>query len=233
MSDLARATRPRPARHLRGAALVEFAVIATLALIPLVMFVLQLGLLYSARHTLNHATFLAARAGAVENGSRRTMERYLAKGLSPLYVRSAGDLSARDVAAVGARAYASALLDARRPDLTRLRILNPTSASFRDFERLRDGVRTIPNDALRYRSGAPGTASEQTLLEANLLRIEVDYCYRLLFPVIDRLLTTTLRRFDPDPFRQGCYAATRLPIRAHALVQMQSPSRRDLMAPLG
>jgi len=57
------------------------------ALILLVFGVIQFGLLYQARSVLNHATFLAARAGAMHNGSKTEMRLALAKGMT-LYLRA-------------------------------------------------------------------------------------------------------------------------------------------------
>src|SRR5262249_48077043 len=71
-------------RH-HGAASVEFYIVSLLVLLPLVMAILQLGMLFVAKNTLNHATFMAARAASMANGSRGVMLNYLAKGLVPLY----------------------------------------------------------------------------------------------------------------------------------------------------
>jgi hypothetical protein len=215
-------------RH-AGAATVEFAIVALIALIPLVLAVLQLGLLYVTKHTVQHAAFLAARAGAVSHGSRTEMLRYLAKGLAPLHAGAMRDLERGDLATAVTAAYARAHAEARRPDRTRLRVLNPTRASFEDFERVRRGIREIPNV---YVHGVPGPRSGQTLADANLLKLRVDYCAPLVVPLVDRIVTTALRRLDPDPFRQQCYWARRLPVAGHALVHMHSAPRRDLIGDL-
>jgi TadE-like protein len=212
-------------RRERGAATVEFAIVAVVALIPLVLAVLQLGLLYVTKHTVQHATFLAARAGAVSHGSRPEMLRYLAKGLAPLHAGATRDLGPVDLPRAVATAYARAYADAQRPDRTRLRVMNPTRASFDDFERTRRGVREIPNVFVH---GRPGPRSGQTLADANLLKLRVDYCAPLVVPLIDRIVTTALRELDPDPFRQQCYWAGRMPVVGHALVHMHSAARREL-----
>jgi hypothetical protein len=214
------------ARRQSGVATVEFAIVALVALVPLVLAVLQLGLLYVTKHTVQHATFLAARAGAVSHGSRPEMLRYLAKGLAPLHSGATRDLGPEDLPRAVAAAYARAYAEAQRPDRTRLRVLNPTRASFEDFERTRRGVREIPNVFVH---GRPGPRSGQTLEDANLLKLRVDYCAPLVVPLIDRIVTTALRRLDPDPFRQQCYWARRLPVAGHALVHMHSAPRRELL----
>lgn len=216
----------------RGVALVEFAIVALLALLPLALGVLQVALLYTSSRTLSHATFLAARAGAVDHGDRRTIERYLAKGLAPLRAGATRDLTPGNVLADGGRAYALAYAEVLRPDRTRVRILNPTAASFADFGRIRDGRIEIPlTDA-----GQPtraGPRSGQTLADATLLRLRVDYCQPLVVPLADRMIVAVLRRVDPEPFRQACYAARAVAVGAHALVHMHTPPRRAVMGPLG
>jgi hypothetical protein len=132
----------------------------------------------------------------------------------------------------GARAYALAYASVIRPDRTRLRILNPTQASFNDFARPREGRLEIPLDP-GSRASAVGPRSGQTLADATLLRLRVEYCQRLIVPLVDRALVAVLRRFDTDPFRQGCYASRGVPLSAHALVQMHSPPRRGGMGALG
>lgn len=226
--------RRQPAGRASGAATVEFTIVALVALLPLVLAVLQLGLLYVTKHTVQHAAFLAARAGAVSHGSRAEMLRYLAKGLAPLHAgatdyRGPGDPGPGDLGVTVASAYARAYADAQRPDRTRLRVLNPTRASFEDFERVRRGIREIPNV---YVHGAPGPRSGQTLADANLLKLRVDYCAPLVVPLVDRIVTAALRRLDTDPFRQQCYWARRLPVVGHALVHMHSAPRRDLIGEL-
>jgi hypothetical protein len=216
----------RGVRAQGGAATVEFALVALVALIPLVLAVLQLGLLYVAKHTVQHATFLAARAGAVSHGSRTEMLRHFAKGLAPLHAGTTRDLRPGDLAGAVTAAYGRAYAEALRPDRTRLHVLNPTRASFEDFERARRGVREIPNVYVR---GVPGPRSGQTLADANLLKLRVDYCAPLVVPLVDRILTATLRRLDPEPFRQQCYGARRLPVVGYALVQMHSAPRREAL----
>lgn len=218
-----------PARRpARGAATVEFTIVALVAVIPMVLGTLQLGLLYVTKHTVQHATYLAARAGAVDHARRETLRRYFAKGLVPLYARTAQDLDERSSAAAVARAYAEARLDASRPDRVRITLLNPTVASFDDFERVVNGVREIPN---RFRRDVVGVRSRQTLADANVLALRVDYCAPLVVPFVDRLLTSTLRSLDPEPFRQACYAQRRLPVAGRAIVQMHTAARRDLAEP--
>jgi hypothetical protein len=215
----------------RGAASVEFYIISLLVMLPLVMGILQLGMLYVAKNTLNHATFMAARAGSMANGSRNVMLQHLAKGLVPLYARTSEPISSANAVQIVTPAFARARLDVSLPTRTRIEILNPTRASFRDFEVRQNGVLQIPNDNLQFRR-ANGGASRQTIQEANLLKIRVDYCYQMIFPLIDDAIVGLLRLGDTDVFHQACYADNRIPISAWALVHMQSAPRRSQMGAL-
>lgn len=224
--------RPTRPRDERGAALVEFAIVALLALLPLTLGILQVALLYVGKHTLNHAAFLAARAGAVANADRATLERYLAKGLAPLHAGGRDDITAANVFRAGARAYALAYAEVLRPDQTRLRILNPTADSFADFARIRDGRVEIPLST-GPAGGPAGPRSGQTHADATLLRLRVDYCHPLIVPIVDRLIVALVRRLNADAFAQACNASGRVVLSAHALVQMHSAPRRAAMGPLG
>src|SRR5215510_1528023 len=105
-------------RH-RGAASIEFYIVSLLVLLPLVMAILQLGMLFVAKNTLNHATFMAARAGSMANGSRSVMLNYLAKGLVPLYARTSEPIDSGNVVQVIVPAFAQARLDVALPIRTR------------------------------------------------------------------------------------------------------------------
>lgn len=217
-------------KRMRGAASVEFYIVALFVLIPFVMGILQMAVLYVGKTTLNHAVFMAARASAMENGSRSIFTTHLAKGLLPLYANTTAPLNNRNVAPVVARAFAEARLDVALR--TRIEILNPTRASFRDFEQRQNGVLQIPNDNLQFRPRTPGASSRQSIQEANLLKVRVDYCHELVFPLIDGLIVAVLRRFDTDLFHQSCYRTNRVPIAGRALLHMQSPARRSEMGTL-
>jgi hypothetical protein len=219
-------------RRMRGAASVEFYIVALFVLIPFVMAILQLAMLYVGKTTLNHAVFMAARAAALDHGSRSVMSRNLAKGLVPLYANTLDPIDSNNVVGIVVPAFAKALLDVNNPLRTRIEILNPTRASFRDFEQRQNGVLQIPNDNLQFRARNPGARSRQSIQEANLLKVRVDYCHQLVFPLIDVAVVGILRRFDPNPFHQACYGANRVPISGRALLHMQSAARRSEMGAL-
>lgn len=171
-------------RRQRGMAAMEFAVIFP-ALVMMVFGVIQTAFLYQGKATLNHATMLAARAGALHNGDVTEMRNALARGLAPLF---AGRASAEGFAEAMLKATAET---ASASKLVSIEILNPTSPVFQDFGRDRlDGVagKELPNDTLNYRTTGPGGSSKISIQDANLLHIRVTYCFRLIVPVIDRML---------------------------------------------
>src|SRR5450631_3008335 len=72
-----------PARQ-AGATVVEFAVLVPLALL-VVFGIIQLGLMYSAKSIVNEATFVAARAGALQNAQKDKMTDAVTQALIPFY----------------------------------------------------------------------------------------------------------------------------------------------------
>lgn len=203
--------------------MVEFHVVALFALLPLCLGGLQMALLASENHHLDHATFLAARHAAMEHGEVGSARRALARAATVLFVRADADLAGSGAAPAVARAYAAALADQALH--ARVRVLNPTPEAQQDFALLRNGDRVIPNDALEHRDSAPGPRSGLTLQQASMLRLEVSWCRPLVVPFARHLLLGALRTLDRDPWRQGCYARGRVPIRSVGTSPMQSDFR--------
>jgi len=207
----------------RGAALVEFQVVGLLCLLPLLLGLLQFGLLLLASPVLHYATFQAARAGAMAGADPAVMRRALAVGLMPLHATSDRPLTAADAPAVAAQAYARSLADTLL--YARLTQLRPDAAAFDDFASESAEGRVIRNDSLLHRPTAPGPRSGLTVQQANVLQIRIDWCAPLVVPLVDRLLVGLLRSLDADVHSQLCYAADRVPLRATAAVNMQSDAR--------
>lgn len=230
----------------RGQSATEFIIIFP-ALVFLVLGVIQWALIYQARATLNHATLLAARAGAVHNGSKAEMRKGLAAGLAPLF---ASDPSMAGYVTARGKAFAELLL----PNLHRIDIINPTAAAFADFGQVRlDGVsptdREIPNDTLNYRNAAAGSTSGISVQDANILHVRITYCYRLIVPVVGRMIHAARHSIPgfshvtqahgmSDPFGIGDPPVTatcanplasgpRIDIQSEAVVRMQSPFYRS------
>lgn len=227
------------ARICRGQSATEFLIILP-ALVFLVFGIIQFALLYQTRSTLNHATLLAARAGAMHNGSTADMRAALARGLTPLFASEAS-----------ASGYAKALVKAQvesSAGYAAIDILNPTQAALSDFGRARldgTGGSELPNDTLNYRTTAQGSGSKVSIQDANILHIRVTYCSRLIVPIIDRILYSTLNSATPntspaltatgmsnpmgtsvDPATTPCGTAgndgRRIKVQSEAFVRMQS-----------
>lgn len=223
----------------RGQSAVEFVVVFP-ALVLLVFGIIQAALLYQGRSTLDYATLLAARAGALHNGDVGEMRNALARGLAPLFAGEA-------TPAGFAQALAKATAETAGPaNLASIEILNPTSASFQDFGRARvdgGGGKELPNDTLAYRTSDTGGSSQQSVQDANLLHVRVTYCLRLIVPVIDRMLQAafnspaaggTTGTGMGNPFGIGevpagavcnnpAFGGRRIYVQSEAIVRMQSP----------
>ena len=193
-----------------GATLIEFALALILGVLPMVLGILQVASLLVARNTVDLATFLAARQGAVSGAEPGAMIRELARGLVPLYVRaSRGGMAGADAVAL---AYASAFADVSVLDS--LQVLNPTRAALQRLGELRGGRRVIPNDYVEFRPLATQ--------DANVLTISVIHCQPLVVPLAGPALAAAMAWLDTDPRHQRCLAAGRAPIMARASLVMQS-----------
>lgn len=207
----------------RGAAAVEFQIVATLALLPLCLGMLQLALLVTENHHLDFAAFQAARQAAMEQGQPGAARRALAQAASVLFVDASGEVDAENIAGRVASAYALALADQAR--FARLRILTPDAEAQEDFAVVRAGQRVIPNDGLQYRNSTPGRRSGLSIQQASILRLEVSWCRPLIVPFARQLLLEALRAIDADPWHQYCYSEGRVPMRSESATPMQSDFR--------
>jgi hypothetical protein len=206
-----------------GAASIEFHLASLLVMLPLLLGILQVTLLCVGYHLLALAAYEAARAGSVDHAQLDSMRHAMAEQLIPLMIDLAQvDSSGGSVEQIStglARAIEEVAL------FGEVQRIAPTVQDFSDHARSRDGRRGIPNDALQFRSDAPGPSSGRSVQQANLLRIRLRYCHRLVVPLIDRLLPPFLQILDGDPEHQRCYAAGRIPIRAVSSAPMQSEAR--------
>lgn len=209
-----------PARQ-RGATMTEFVVVGPI-LTLLGLAVLQYGLLFFAKNQVNHATFMAARAGATANADLGVTRRQFARAVIPLYGGGS------DTAAL-ARAYAKGSADVAVN--TRIELLNPTRESFDDWNdaelqnRVGKGRRVIPNHGLAFRApDAIGARSGQNIQDANLLKIRVTYGYEPKVPLIRLIYARYLKWLDPgnDPFHTYLVNRDRIPVVSHATVQLHS-----------
>ncbi|MET0282271.1 MAG: hypothetical protein ABW278_14270 [Steroidobacteraceae bacterium] len=203
-----------------GAAMVEFQIVALFALLPLCLGMLQAAFLLAENHHIDHAAFLAARHAAMAHGEVAAARRAFSQAASVLFVSSGEPVDAANVPQRAAAAIAAAAAD--QALFARINILSPDAAAQHDFAIQRAGARVIPNDSLEYRSRMPGRRSGLTLQQANLLRLEVEWCRPLIVPFAREMLLGALRLFDREPWRQSCYAAGRVPIRSEGTSPMQS-----------
>jgi TadE-like protein len=160
----------------RGQALVEYIIIFPL-LLMLVLGTIQIALIYQAKFTLNYAVFMGARQGALKNASLTSIKDGVAAGMTPLFMRTANTPGLVDLA----KARAISVIEVFNPMTARVEIISPTQAA---FDALKSGTE-IPNDNLMYRSGDGDGMSIQ---EANLLKIRVTYCVKLVVPFANRVI---------------------------------------------
>jgi hypothetical protein len=203
-----------------GAALVEFQIVALLALLPVILGTVQMAMLLSGFHVLSFAASEAARAGSIAHGDVSGMRNALAEGLTPL----ATDLTeVNDSGGPPERIVAGRLRAEREVvQFASIERTVPTSVDFADHGTSRGGRRVIPNDALEHRSKAAGSRSGRSIQQSNLLRIRVRYCHSLVVPLIDRMLPPLLQLLDNDPRHHHCYLAGRVPLQVLSSAPMQS-----------
>jgi TadE-like protein len=204
----------------RGVATVEFVVVSLFALLPMLLGTLQVALLLVANHQVDYAAFSAARQGAVSNGDMGAMRGEFAKALVPLFVTSAESLDRDNVTGRVIGAYAKAILDVGL--YARFELLSPANDAQEDFAIERDGRRVIPNDSLKLRKAVAGSASGQTIQEANLLKVGIAYCHPLIVPFARQFLISAVRLVDHDPWNNLCYSLGRVPLRSVGVSPMQS-----------
>jgi len=166
-------------RHSTGQSIVEFIIVFPVLMI-LIFGTIQIAFIYSANTTLNYATFQAARMGALNGATYDGIKKGLVRGLAPLYTHGATD---DDMAAGVARA----LFEVENYVL--ITRINPRIAHFTPHAHAQYDTEVfdwvIPNDNLMYRDQSVGEISIQ---DANLLKIQVEYCYPLMVPIVDRFL---------------------------------------------
>lgn len=191
----------------QGQAAIE-TLIAIPLLLLLIFLIIEFSLIYRAKLQLNHATFMAARAGAMNHGCKSAMYAQLHRSMSPLLMK--GDASATRYA------YVQTIKDQYFPTYTFIETLSPDKATYDAFKTrlplhpdqvmpcaIQKGAlkafrlnTIIPHTQLGTRGseskivGKPGgSASDRiTLSEANLLKIRSRYCHKLTTPLVSDLL---------------------------------------------
>lgn len=210
----------------RGSAMIEFAVVGPIMMVIAGMLI-QFVLLYNAKNIVNHAAFMATRAGAMGNANLGTIRNAYARSMIPLY---GGGTNTTELAT----AYATALADIGLGDgLTgnsRIEILNPTTESFDDHEDTalfdKYSARAIRNSAVSYSSTTVSTNSGQSFQDANLLKIRIQHGFEMRVPFAGKLMQFLMKWNDRriDPFATKLYGMNppRVPIMTNVTTHMLS-----------
>lgn len=209
----------------RGASLVEFVVVGPI-LTLLGLALVQYGMLFFAKNQINHAGFMAARAGSAGNASLAAVRDAYAIALVPMY---GGGQSPE--------ALAKSLV-AARADVelaTRIEMLSPTKESFDDWnspelqKRLNTSKRVIPNSNQAFKSADVGATSGQTIQDANLIKLRITQGYKPSVPLVSGIYRSYMKWLDPktDTFHTEMVSAGRIPVVSHVTLEMQSDPIED------
>ncbi|PNE03310.1 hypothetical protein A15D_01018 [Alcanivorax sp. MD8A] len=188
--------------------------------VPLIFAILQFGMLYRTKATLNDATFRAARAGSVNHAYSVEMKSALVRGMMPDNYRVApGEtpglmdyeaemlkhvLAYQTTHALGAKVEVTSPTQAVFTRLAkRAWVLEPCAGSACPHEGKHREVSSrnrpyqIPNDNLKQRPttviNAGGTA--MNVQDANLLSVRTLWCQEMTVPVINALVWESLDLF--------------------------------------
>ena len=209
-----------PSRQ-RGSTMIEFAVVGPIITL-MGLATLQYGLLFFQKNQLNHASFMAARAGSTGHANIDTIKSAYAQALVPIYG------GGTNTAAL-AQSYARALTDVQAH--AQVEILNPTAESYTDFNDSTlqagegQGKRVIPNSHQAIRSTAEiRSNSGQNIQDANLLKLRITMGYAPQVPIMGKLYSKALTWMDngQNAFHTSLLEAGRIPVVTHVVVQMQS-----------
>ena len=161
-----------------GQSMVEFLILLP-SLLLIVFGIIQFSLIFQANSILRHAAFVGARQGALSNGKMESIKDGVASGMTPLFMRVNSSVPGiTDLA----RARMISTIEIFNPHTASIEILSPTSEAFEEHN---NGV-AIPNDNLMYRpTTVKGGVSVQ---DANLLKIRVSYCFKLVVPLVNKLI---------------------------------------------
>ena len=199
--------------------MLEFVVVGPIITL-LGLSAIQYGMLFFAKNQLNHASFMAARAGSAGNAQISTAREAYAKALIPLY---GGGTTPAELA----QAYEKALADTGAN--VQIALLNPTKESFDDWNdpalQAKYGVRAIPNSGQFAKNASEiKPASGQNIQDANLLKLRITHGYEPKVPFVGKIYTQYLKALDPgtDAFHTQLVNAGRIPVVTSVTLEMQS-----------
>jgi hypothetical protein len=175
----------RPAREAgrpsqSGQAMVEYLIVFP-SLLLVILGAVQFALLYHVKNTLQYATFAAARQGSLKNAQMNSIKDALAAGLTPMFTFKPDMVSL-------AKGRAIAAIEVYNPLTTKVELLSPTKEAGADFgsdDPADSSKRLIPNDNLMYRSASVGGSSGVNVQDANLIKVRVTYCAKLVVPIVN------------------------------------------------
>lgn len=212
--------RPIPARQ-QGSAMLEFALAAPVITL-LGLATLQYGLLFFAKNQLNHAAFMAARAGSMGNAQLNTVTDTYIKALIPLY---GGGRTTDEIKAALKKASEDV------SGHTQIQLLNPTKESFDDWSnsalqaKLGTKGRVIPFASQQFKDAGDIRAhSGQNILDANILKIRITHGYLPKVPLMRSIYTMFMKWYDPhtDTFQSQLMNEGRIPVVTSITLHMQS-----------
>jgi hypothetical protein len=168
----------RSPRKSRGQSMVEYLIILP-SLLLLTLGAIQFALLYQIKSQVNYATYAAARQGALKNGNSTSIKDAFGAGMTPLFTNKpdfSGILRGRAVGAI----------EAFNPLVTKIERISPPESVKTDFgitDPADANKKIVPNDNLQYRPTTVGSNSNLNIQDANILKIRVTYCAKLIVPV--------------------------------------------------
>lgn len=225
---LARRNAPRLRAHAQsGIAMVEFIVVGPM-LTLIGLGILQYAMIFFAKNQVNHATFMAARAGTMDHANSATILAAYEQALAPMY---GGGSNAVEILAAKNKARNDVEYGLSGAPSAHIRMLNPTAESFADWKEPKlavkyntGGKRVIPNANLSSKGQTVGPTSGQTIYDANLLKLRILHGYEPKIPVARTVFVAYLKAMDPgnDPQYTALVQAGRIPLTINVTMHMQS-----------
>lgn len=205
----------------RGASLIECAI--AIPIITLVgLSIIQYAHLFFTKNQINHAMFMAARAGSTGNANIIKMQTAYAQALIPLYLNGRSQTNIN-------QAYAKAQTETLQ--FVQIERLNPSPQSFSDWndpslqKKLNVQAHVISNHGLPYKALTHvKSASQQNIYDANILKIQIMHGYNPPVPLIRHIYLSYLKRTDTgkNPFYSRLIQSGRIPVISHVSIHMQS-----------
>ncbi|HEY8605858.1 MAG TPA: TadE family protein [Noviherbaspirillum sp.] len=198
--------------------------------------ILQYGMLFFAKNQINHAGFMAARAGAMMNADVAAIEDAYLDALIPIY---GGGTTAEELS--GARQRAREDMTAGpNGRLLKIEMLSPSKESFDDWndvdlqQTIGNGRRVVPNSELASRDpGIIGERSGQSIQDANLIKLRITHAYEPKVPLTGAMYNRVLRWLDVggDMDYSRMLRAGRVPLVTHVTLNMHSDAIEPVAPP--